>query len=188
VSSLPRDEERLMLRRARAVSLTLLTLLRRAAGGLLPARVVVEGASMEPALRAGDRLLVWGLPLRWRKPRRREIVVIAGRRYGFAEGVDPIKRIVALPHESIALNDGVLRLNSQVAPEPYLDDAAREAWRVGGEPARGWHLASDEFFVLGDNRIRSRDSRAFGPVKSRHIRAVALYRYAPAGRRGRLRP
>lgn len=176
-----------MLRRSRSLATTLLSLLRRGAGGIFPTRVVIEGASMDPALRTDDRLLVWGLPLRWRGPRRREIVVITGRRYGFADGVDPIKRIVALPHESVAIDGGALRLNGQLAPEPYLDDAVLAAWRVAAEAARVWHLGADEYFVLGDNRARSRDSRAFGPVKLRHIRAVALYRYAPAGRRGRLR-
>ena len=176
-----------MLLRARSLMTTLANGLGGVAARMLPTRVVVSGASMAPTLLEGDRLLVSGLPLRWRDPRRREIVVLAGRRYGFAEGVDPIKRIVALPHERVSLADGELRINSQIAPEPYLDVAAREAWRLAGEPPRVWNLATDEYFVLGDNRARSRDSRAFGPVKRRHIRAVALYRYAPSQRRGRLR-
>jgi nickel-type superoxide dismutase maturation protease len=101
-------------------------------------RVVVEGESMWPALRAGDRLLVNRLAYRFSPPHHGDIVLLHDpERPGF----ECIKRIVALP-------DGALR----IPPEHY--------------------------FVLGDNRAFSRDSRSFGPVHRSAIIGRAWRRYA----------
>jgi signal peptidase I len=150
-------------------------------------RVVVAGESMAPTLLPGDRLLVTSLALRFRRPRRGEIVVLHGRRYGFGDETDAIKRIIGLPHEHVTIAGGVVRVNGSIVPEPYLSAEVTAAWRAQQEPPREWNLAADEYFVLGDNRLRSRDSRAFGPVRARYLRGIAWYRYSPAGRRGRLR-
>ena len=162
-------------------------LLRDLAALLGVKRVVVAGESMAPTLLPGDRLLVNSLALRLRRPRRGEIVVLHGRRYGFGDETDAIKRVIGLPHERVSIAGGVVRVNGSIVPEPYLSPEIAAAWRAQQEPPREWNLAADEYFVLGDNRLRSRDSRTFGPVKARYLRGIAWYRYSPAGRRGRLR-
>lgn len=160
--------------------------LRDAANLLGTLRVAVNGSSMEPALRAGDRLLVQRGAFLWRPPRRGEIVVLAGGRYGFSGEVECIKRVVGLPHERITLREGAVLVNDRPLPEPYLGTAQTLAWKLMDDAPRLWALRDDEYLLLGDNRAFSRDSRAFGPVRRRDLLARARYRYNPPQRRGRL--
>lgn len=160
--------------------------LRDAANLLGSVRVVVAGASMEPALRAGDRLLVSRLAFLVRGPRRGGIVVLAGGRYEFRDETDCIKRIVGLPGERLAAGNGLTLVNGRPLPEPYAAAARATPRQEAHDVPREWTLAASEYVVLGDNRAGSRDSRAFGPVRRRDLRGRAWYRYNPPERRGRL--
>ncbi len=126
------------------------------------ARFVVDGASMEPALRAGDRLLTWrgltGSP----RPRRGQIVVL---RDPHAPGRELVKRVRAQPGESVPLALGRATV---------------------GDPHAAHHLAADEYFVAGDNGDASRDSRHFGPVRREQLVGRVVYRYWPPERAGRV--
>ena len=135
--------------------------------GLLLYRV--EGASMAPTMLAGDLLLVREDREVKRVLGRGDIVVLA------QSGRSQLKRIVALPGEHIALTDGMLLIDGQRLKEPYLcglppylglDDSAYE-------------LASDEYFVMGDNRAHSTDSRQYGPVHRAQIIGKVLCRAWP---------
>ena len=146
-------------------------------------RVAVSGRSMEPALRDGDHLLVSRVAYRLAEPRRGDLVFVRSWR-GAAGRPECIKRIVGLPHEWIAVRAGRVSLNGRPLHEPYarlaspsLPDLSREAVLL---------LRSDEYFLLGDNRAWSTDSRTLGPVQRREIAGRAWYRYAPPSRRGRL--
>ena len=116
---------------------------------------VIQGPSMEPCYRSGDVLLVrrlGGAPIA-----RGDVVVLRDPREPEAHD---LKRVVALPGETVRLADGSLYVDGAHMPEPYL----------GGLPAalglerREWSLPGDRFFVLSDNRARGTDSRHFGPV------------------------
>ncbi len=154
-------------------------------------RVAIVGQSMQPTLRDGDQLLVSRLAYRLGRPRRGEIVLVrAGA--GGAHNPESIKRIVGLPHEHVQVIAGEVRLDGRPLPEPYLPTPASEAERamlaaaLAVTPSCDWQLGADEYIVLGDNRVRSTDSRTYGPVGRRSIVGRAWYRYAPRERTGRL--
>ena len=129
---------------------------------------IVRGDSMKPTLEAGDRLLVRrGLP---RLVRRYDLVVLCDPRGGEKRY---LKRVVGLPGEEVRLSDGLLSIDGCDLEEPYL----------GGLPAvlglgtKVWRLGPNEYFVMGDNRTHSTDSREFGPVAAELIVGRAGLRF-----------
>jgi|SRR5579884_79483 signal peptidase I len=154
-------------------------------------RVAVVGQSMEPALRDGDHLLISRLAYRLTSPRRGDLVLV--RTWASAAGrPECIKRIVGLPHERISVRAGAVAVNGRSLPEPYrtppADHAEAEALqvRLAFTRAGEWTLSSDEYFLLGDNRAASTDSRDLGPVRRAALSGKAIYRYAPPERRGQV--
>ena len=132
---------------------------------------------MLPTLLPGDRLLVGRLSLLPWRPRRGDIVLAHRQR---PIGV-MVKRVVGLPGEQVRIEEGLLIVNDRPLLEPYLSSP------VTPFPMQGeWTLCPNEYFLLGDNRARSDDSRRFGPVHREAILGRAWYRYAPAPRRGAL--
>ncbi len=146
-----------------ALAAVLATLLRRAF-----LVVTVTGTSMEPTLRAGDCLLARALPRRGRAPRRGAIVVLAP----FPPRRGPsIKRLIGLPGERSAVRAGRVTIDGVPLHEPYLHDAPDPA-RVPQDRAV-LLLGAGEYYVLGDHRAVSVDSRAHGPVRREAIIGVA---------------
>lgn len=143
-------------------------------------RVEVAGESMAPALLPGDFLI-----LRQGPPERGEeygqIVALRDPRPE-GDGRLLLKRVVGLPGEALRVG-GALQVNGRVLIEPYAH---------GDTPAeqhRGINrLEPDVYFVLGDHRGASTDSRDFGPVPREAIAGHAVLRYWPLARAGRLRP
>jgi signal peptidase I len=140
----------------------------------------VDGLSMTPALRADDEVLVGKWAARFGTLRPGDIVVI--RRVEEPEWV-LIKRIVAGPGERIGFRDGLRQLAGRPAPEPWLSPRYQDL--TGLEPVL---LGDNEFFVAGDNRWDSRDSRSFGPVRRSEIIGRVWLRLWPADRLGRILP
>ena len=126
----------------------------------------VKGSSMLPTLRTGQWLLVSRLDYRLGSPRRGDVVIChyPGRymdrwkliRQSF------VKRVIALPGETVEIIEGVVYIDGAPLQEPYLDPARCRFRRQ--MPART--LGQDEYFVLGDNRDSSNDSRRIGPLPS----------------------
>jgi len=119
--------------------------------------VEVKGASMSPTLAAGDRFLLNRFAYLTREPQRGELVVLK----------DPetheliVKRIVGLPCETVIMQNEVAYVNGRRLPEPY----AATSHRPDKSPlSKATVVPRDHYFVLGDNRSRSVDSRTFGPV------------------------
>ena len=146
----------------------------------------IPSPSMEPTLhcakpvsgclsRVADRVIANRLAYRFHGPRRRDIVVFkASARVEAAcgKGGTYIKRIVGLPGERLSMRKGVVFVNGVRLVEPYL----RAKYR-GRESAEWPRITRDSYFVLGDNRTMSCDSRLWGPIRRDDIigRADAIY-------------
>lgn len=133
----------------------------------------VPTASMEQTLlcarptigcttRFNDRVLVAKIVFRFRAPHRGEIVVFhapAAAKRKCSEGGTYLKRVIGLPGERVAETDGFFYVDGRKLSEPYLDPLSRDS--DFGSWAR---LGPKQYFVMGDNRIASCDSRTWGPV------------------------
>ncbi|MCU1377125.1 MAG: signal peptidase [Acidimicrobiales bacterium] len=130
----------------------------------------VTSVSMEPTLRAGDQLLVDKLSYRLHAPRRNDLIVFS--RPG--NGQLMVKRIVGLPGETVAIEDGVLVVNGRPRREPYVDQRMVDSVYFGPKT-----VPDDTVFVMGDNRGDSIDSRSYGPVEVEAIVGRVLWRMWP---------
>ena len=115
-------------------------------------RTKVSGHSMETTLSDGDNLIVDKISYRFRDPERFEIIVFP---FQYEEHTYYIKRIIGLPGETVQVIDGYVYINGEMLDESYglevMDDPG-----IAAEPIT---LGEDEYFVLGDNRNHSSDSR-----------------------------
>ncbi|MCS6826899.1 MAG: signal peptidase I [Caldilinea sp.] len=129
---------------------------------------VVFGQSMEPNLHPHQRLIVDKISYRLHPPRRNDIVVID------LPHIDEllVKRIVALPGETVEIRQGVIYVNGEALAEPFPHDMTP----FDMAPIT---LGPLSYFVLGDNRSNSNDSRAFGPVTLDRILGRVWLRYWP---------
>lgn len=129
----------------------------------------VEQYSMEPTLLPHDRVLVDKLLYHARRPHRGDVIVL---KYPLNQQRNYIKRVIALPNDTLQVKDGKLYVNGKRAEEPYINGAAQGNYGPFTVPA-------DSVFVMGDNRNNSEDSRAFGPLKEDLIVGQAILIYWP---------
>lgn len=115
-------------------------------------RTYVSGSSMENTLSDGDNLIVDKISYRFKDPERFDIIVFPFR---YEENTYYIKRIIGLPGETIQIVDGTIYIDGEELEESY----GREVMRSAGAAANPITLGDDEYFVLGDNRNNSSDSR-----------------------------
>lgn len=115
-------------------------------------RTRVSGDSMQATLQDGDNLIVDKISYRFRDPKRFEIIVFP---YRYAEDTYYIKRIIGLPGETVQIIDGYVYINGEQLDEHY----GLEVMERAGNAAVPIVLGEDEYFVLGDNRNESADSR-----------------------------
>ena len=137
---------------------------------------IVNGASMDPTFATGQFLVVDRLTYDFEKPQRGDVIV-------FEYPNDPstyyIKRIIGLPGETVNINDGKVSIINKDHPqgftldEPYID------------PSHASHdtsthtLTATQYFVMGDNRAQSSDSRYWGPLESHFIIGRPIVRLLP---------
>jgi signal peptidase I len=133
----------------------------------------VEQYSMEPTLLPHDRVLVNKFIYRFREPYRGDVIVL---RYPRDPGKNYIKRIVGLPGDRVEIKNGHLIINGLPVDEVYLSGQVS----VPDYPPDT--IPPDSFFVLGDNRNNSEDSRAFGFLKRGQIVGQAVMIYWPPNR------
>lgn len=124
--------------------------------------VRVDGSSMYPNLKDGD-FGFSGIFTKWFGIDRFDVVVIDSNK----SDNRLVKRIIGLPNETIKYKDNVLYVNGEVVEETFLDDSvSTDNFEIT--------LGDDEYFVLGDNREVSRDSRYYGPFTSSEIMAKGV--------------
>lgn len=125
--------------------------------------VVVQGRSMTPTLVDGDRYLLHRWQLLFRAPARGDLVVVRdATRNDFV-----VKRVIALPGERVQFRDGAVFVNGERLVEPYLPAGTRTVVSDGIDPLV--LVGKDRYFILGDNREISEDSRSYGAVSGKQI-------------------
>lgn len=142
---------------------------------LASVRFYVDGPSMEPSFFTGQRIIVSRVSYLLGEPERGDIIVFESPDNPAA---DPplIKRLIGLPGDTVEIRQLEVYVNGVPLNEPYFVNGPCTASNC---PDSSWTLGPDEYFVMGDNRNRSRDSRRFGPITREHIIGEALVRYWP---------
>jgi signal peptidase I len=140
--------------------------------------VKVEGTSMAPLLSDQERIFINKFVYRFEAIHRGDVVVFW---YPLDRSKSFIKRVIALPGETVSIRQGVVTVNDSVVPEPYVPPQYEDVSDYG--PVR---VPKDSYFVMGDHRISSNDSRVFGPVASRFIYGRAVFAYWPVDHFGSL--
>lgn len=143
----------------------------------------VKGASMEPNFYDREYLIIDEISYRFEAPERGDIVVF---RYPHDPREYFIKRVIGLPGETVELKDGQVYIHNQEHPdgellvEPYIN----EAIKTYSYTVDKVNVGADEYYVLGDNRLASKDSRSFGPVNKSFIIGRVFLRGWPFERAG----
>lgn len=138
-------------------------------------RTVVDGESMENTLHHGDNLIVDKITYRFREPERFEVIVFPAH---YDQHTYLVKRIIALPGETVYIDDkGDIYINDELLEE----DFGKEVILSAGTAKEPLTLGDDEYFVLGDNRNNSLDSRDYmvGNVLKENIIGRAWVRIYP---------
>jgi len=140
----------------------------------------IEGNSMERALKDQERVIITKLGVK-NNINRYDIVVL----YKPDEPKKSIiKRVIGLPGEIIEIRKGDVYINGKRLPEPYLPGAKDIMFlSITMKPLL---IQEDHYFVIGDNRTVSQDSRIFGPVPQKYIFGKTLLRYWPFSRFGKV--
>ena len=143
--------------------------------------VKVEGTSMMPSLEDQDRIFINKFIYQFGMGN-----VGRGDTVVFSYPGDPsksyIKRVIGLPGDRVAVTEGVVSVNGAKLDEPYVPAAFRDAQSVNETV-----IPEDCYYVLGDHRSSSNDSRAWGPVHRRHIFGKAVFVYWPLDKMGLIR-
>lgn len=133
------------------------------------------GQSMSTTIEGGDAVLLDGLSYKLGNPKRND--VIAFQLNGNREGASSIKRILGLPGETIQIKDGMIYIDGEI----YLEKKDYPAMTDAGLAEEPITLGTNQYFVLGDNRNNSEDSRYadIGMVKKRYIAGKIWFTCAP---------
>ena len=125
--------------------------------------VRVDGDSMKNTLKNGDILLLYKLS----SIDRFDIIVLDEEK----DNEKIIKRVIGLPGETVAIKKGKIYINDKVIDDEYAYGETSDYNKVT--------LKDDEYFILGDNRLISKDSRYFGPIKDNEIKGKIVFRLFP---------
>jgi signal peptidase I len=140
--------------------------------------VKVEGTSMAPLLSDQERIFINKFVYRFEPIERDDVVVFW---YPLDRSKSFIKRVIGLPGETVEIRQGLVYVNGRTLAEPYVPPQYEDMSDFG--PIR---VPMDSYFVMGDHRISSNDSRVFGPVASRYIYGRAVFAYWPVDHFGSL--
>lgn len=139
----------------------------------------VRGRSMEPNFDNGEYILTDKLSYRLGEPKRGDVVVFAAPPN---KKEDFIKRIIGAPGDVISVQDGKVLINGKELEESYIPDETQTLGNLSLKDGQTLTLSNSEYFVMGDNRERSSDSRYFGVINRRDIVGKAWFVYWPVNR------
>jgi len=150
------------------IETALLTVIIYVAVNFTTGRFRIESISMLPTFQPGQYVVVDKLSYLLGKPQRGDVIVF---QYPLAPDKDYIKRVIGLPGETVSIGGGVVSVNGQPLNEPYIATPPN----LGGT----WALSPDQYFVMGDNRNNSSDSRSWGPLERKYLIGKAVLVYWP---------
>jgi signal peptidase I len=140
--------------------------------------VKVEGTSMAPLLSDQERIFINKFVYRFEPIQRGDVVVFW---YPLDHSKSFIKRVIGLPGEKVEIRQGTVYVNGKIVPEPYVPPQYEDLSDFGPKT-----VDKDCYFVMGDHRISSNDSRVFGPVPIQYIYGRAVFAYWPVDHFGSL--
>jgi len=135
---------------------------------------IVDGASMDPTFESGDYLIVDEASYYFKEPERGSVLVF---KYPRNPRKSFIKRVIGLPGETISISDGQVTIINSKHPDGFLLDEPYVEFTK--EDSSIYTLEDSEYFVLGDNRRFSADSRIWGPVPEENIIGRPVIRFYP---------
>jgi signal peptidase I len=140
---------------------------------------IVHGASMEPTFETGEYLIVDQLTYHFESPQRGDVIIM---RYPKDPSTFFIKRIIGLPGETVELAGKNVIIHPADGSAPFpLDESFLDPARVGDQYAT-FTLTDSQYFVMGDNRVESSDSRSWGPLPAGDVVGRAMLRLFPLNR------
>lgn len=141
----------------------------------------VNGHSMDPTLQTGEYLLTEKLSYRFSQPARGDIIVFRAPKVACATGdCDYIKRIIGMPGDTVQIVEGHFMVNNQLLDEAqYLPNGVMTNPGFYTQDEQVVVLGENEYFVSGDNRPGSSDSRIWGPINRKDIVGRAIFSYWP---------
>jgi signal peptidase I len=135
---------------------------------------IVDGSSMYPTFKDGQYLIVDELTYHWNSPQRGSVLI-------FKYPNDPkkkfIKRIIGLPGETVSIQDGKITIINAEHPEGF--ELNEDYVQLQKSDTQSYVLEEDEYYVMGDNRSASADSRIWGPVPKANIIGRPILRFYP---------
>lgn len=132
--------------------------------------VRVDGDSMNKTFKNGDILILYKLS----KINRFDVIVLHEEK----DNEKIIKRVIGMPGDTVAIKDGEIYINDEKIDDEYAYGMTSDYDRIT--------LKSDEYFILGDNRLISKDSRYFGPIKEKEIKGKVIFRIFPFSKFGKI--
>ncbi len=128
----------------------------------------VSGASMEPNFHNGEYLIIDEIGYRFNSVRRGDVIVF---KYPYGANKEYyIKRVIGLPGEKVEIKSGKVKIYNSANPSGFiLDEAAYLPFNLATVGDKTWDVPNDEFFVMGDNRNASYDSRSWGLLEKNYI-------------------
>ncbi len=141
----------------------------------------IKGHSMSSVLKDQERVIISKLGIRNGNIKRFDIVVLNKPN---EPGKSVVKRVIGLPGEIIEIREGDVYINYKKLEQPFLSE--RENHSYQGDNMNPLLIRENHYFVLGDNRAVSHDSRSFGTVPEKYIYGKTIFRYWPLTRFGKI--
>ena len=141
----------------------------------------IPSDSMLPTLETGDRLVIEKISYRFTSPKFGDIVVFQPppelQSRGYSQDQAFIKRIIGTPGDTVKIDDGKVYLNGNILQEDYIKEPPLQAFQLVQVP-------QNQYFMMGDNRNDSNDSRYWGFLPKKNMIGKAIFRFWPPGRIG----
>lgn len=138
----------------------------------------VPSGSMISTINQGDRLIGFRLAYLFSEPKRGDIAIFKCPEQGEDYDKYFVKRVIGLPNETVSVQAGKVVITKANGETLFLEeDYLNEPMNISAFNGQSWKLGEDEYFMMGDNRNNSHDSRYFGAVEKKRIKAKVIWKY-----------